>query len=115
MAQIRLWTKVPDRSRLKVKVTGGAGTVEGTYGDSDGTHEPWSDAQLRKGIDRLLRTPKRYNATLLLKFATAGTLTVTAHVEKPDGTHHGEDFESPVTGQAGDVKVVVLGVVTLQS
>ena len=115
MSQIKIWNKVPDRSRLHVEVTGQAGTASGIYSVSDGTAEDWTNAQLRAGVDRTLRTPKLYNVTLTLKYAKAGALTVAAFIEKPGGTHHGKDFEVTLNGQPGDVKIVAIGAVTLQS
>lgn len=115
MAGIKIWNKVPDKSRLVVRVEGGTGTVRGLYTVSDGTTEEWSDAELRAGKVKTLRTPKRYALTLELRFAADSTMTVMAHIEKPGGGHHGSDFEEPVTGTPGALKIVAIGVVTLQS
>ncbi|HEX7185450.1 MAG TPA: hypothetical protein VF756_26745 [Thermoanaerobaculia bacterium] len=115
MSRIKIWNRVPDRSQLHVQVEGGEGAVDGFYMVSDGTTEEWSDGMLRAGQTRSLRTPNTYNVGLVLRFAGASTMTVKAHVEKPGGSHHGDDYEEPVTGAAGDVKAVAIGAVTLQS
>lgn len=115
MSRIKIWNRVPDGSRLHVQVDGGTGTAGGFFTVSDGSTEEWDDAMLRTGLARTLRTPKRYNVGLVLRFAGASTMTVKAHAEKPDGSHHGKDYEEPVTGEAGDVKTVSIGAVTLKS
>lgn len=115
MSRIKIWNRVPDNSRLHVQVEGGIGTAQGHLTVSDGTTEDLTDAVLRRGEPpKRLRAPNLYSLNLFLRFAAASTMTVKAHVEKPDGTHHGQDYEEPVTGAAGDVKTVVIGVVTLQ-
>lgn len=115
MSRIKIWNRVPDRSTLHVTVDGGTGTARGILTVSDGTTRDFDDAALRAGVSIPLRTPKLYNLTLVLTFAAASTMTVKAHVALPNGNHHGQDFEEPVTGAAGDVKTVALGVITRQT
>jgi hypothetical protein len=116
MARIKIWNRVPDNSRLHVQVQGGTGTAEGMLTVSDGGNRTVDDAALRAGAPPIpLRTPKLYSLTLILTFAAASTMTVRSHVELPGGNHHGTDFVEPVTGAAGDVKTVAIGVITRQT
>ena len=116
MARIKIWNRVPDNSKLHVRVDGGTGTAQGMLTVSDGGNRDIDDAALRAGAPPIpLRTPKLYSLTLILTFAAASTMTVRSHVELPGGNHHGSDFEEPVTGAAGDVKTVAIGVITRQT
>jgi hypothetical protein len=115
MSRVKIWTRVPDQSKLHVRVEGGTGTAEGFLTVSDGTNRQIADNVLRAGVPPInLRSPKLYSLTLVLTFAAPSTITVKAHVERPDGSHQAGDFQEPVTGAAGDVKTVALGVITLQ-
>jgi hypothetical protein len=115
MSRVKIWTRVPDQSNLRVKVEGGTGTAEGFLTVSDGTNRQIPDNVLRGGTSPInLRSPKLYSLTLVLTFADASTMTVKGHVERPDGSHQSGDVQEPVTGAAGDVKTVALGVITLQ-
>ena len=114
MSRVKIWTRVPDQSKLHVQVEGGTGTAQGFLTVSDGTNRQIGDNVLRAGTPPInLRSPKLYSLTLVLTFAAASTMTVKAHVERPDGSHQSGDFQEPVTGAAGEVKTVALGVITL--
>ena len=108
------WNKVPDQSKLHVQIEGGTGTVRGILTvNEDETHD-LKDKALRAGETLQLQVPDSYTLFLIMEFAKQSTMTVKAHVEKPDGDHFGQDFEKPITGGAGDVRAVGISVVTLQ-
>ncbi len=115
MSRVKIWTRVPDQSKLQVQVEGGTGTAQGFLTVSDGTNRQIPDNVLRAGTSPIhLRSPKLYSLTLVLTFAAPSTMTVKAHTARPDGSHQAGDVQEPVTGAAGDVKTVALGVITLQ-
>ena len=105
MSRVKIWTNVPDQSKLHVRVEGGTGTVQGILTVSDDTAQDLKDKALRESTEIQLRAPSRHKLLLVLTFAKASTMTVKAHVEKPGGDQHGKAFEVPVTGEAGKAKV----------
>jgi hypothetical protein len=117
MSRIKIWNRVPDRSRLEVAVDSPATiTAKAFLTVSDGHEEDWPDASLRPGPKSLLlRTPKLYSVIVDLKFAAVATATVNAKIVKPDGAVYGDAHSVQVAGTAGEVKTVAIGVITLQS
>jgi len=123
MSELVMFNKVPDRSRLNVQVTpaGGPYAAAGIFYTFAGTHVPdvqWTDAELQNGkrTGQLLKT-RDYAVDVIVNFASPAntSATVTARVEKPDGSNYGTVRTATVTGQNGGPPITVTIILVMES
>jgi predicted component of type VI protein secretion system len=91
LSRIASWTRVPDRSRIRIGVTGTSSdklvTAHAFVVRGDGMEEHHPDSELQPGpLDIPFSSPNTYSVLLDLVFATAGQAVVEARVVGPDGT-----------------------------
>jgi hypothetical protein len=106
-----LWSRVPEGSRVEVRVTTSAGKcvtnaewVVHAPNDSE-TTELWTDADLNPGPKKAkLRPPNDYAGSVRVAFPIkdASEATVTAQIIKADGANYGPVKTAVVSGRKGD-------------
>jgi hypothetical protein len=125
VSELMLWTRVPDGSRLELRVATGTGKcvanaewVVHTPDDSE-TTELWTDAELSPGPKKSrLRSPNDYAGFLRVTFPIKdpSQAMVTAQIIKPDGTNYGPVKSETVSGRKGDdPRLVTIIIRTLKS
>src|SRR5262245_4440703 len=111
MGSLKIWLRVPDKSRLELSVTGppDSGFVSGArLLEDDGTNA--SETMLEH--DEISPRPqpitheKGFSCTIRVRVAELTpdpiTVTIEARILKPNGDHFGKDYSFPVTGKNGD-------------
>ena len=120
MSAYKLWTKVPNGSRLEVSLdsedeefVGGARLV-----DDQGVEEPWTHEQLHPGpMPRKLSVPRVYTVRVRVAFTGKETATVEikARIVKQDGANHGDPYSYTVSGKNEDIERATIVIATLKS
>jgi hypothetical protein len=111
MGSLKIWLRVPDRSRLELSVTGppDGGFVSGArLLEDDGTNA----AETMLEHDEIspgphpIKLEKGFSYTIRVRVAELTpdpiTVTIEARILKPNGDHFGKDYSFPVTGKNGD-------------
>ena len=111
MGSLKIWLRVPDKSRLELALTAPAGAafVSGArLLEDDGTNvseTEWKHGEISPG-PRTLTIGKGFSYTIRVRVAeltpTPTTVSIAACIIKPDGRHYGQDYQFPVTGKNGD-------------
>ena len=116
---LRVWNRVPDGSRLEVSVVGHPDPKDDQFVANaearitNDVTEEWTDEMLRPGPKkRKLASPRGYNVTVRVAFATADTAQVQSRVVKPDGSVFGKVHCHTMSGKAGDILACTLIAIT---
>lgn len=94
MAKPFVRLRIPNGSIFTVKVSGKgdadaqAFAAEGHFQRPDGSEGEWTDAELRAGRRRTLRSPGVYSGRADINFAKQSTARLQMEVLKPDGSKH---------------------------
>jgi hypothetical protein len=121
-SNLRIWNRVPDKSKLEVSVVGDPQDPTNDQFVANAevrvTGSPpaeWQDQSLRPGPKvEALKKPKGYNLTVRIAFAAKDSAQVQARVIKPDGSVYGKAYCYEIAGNAGDIATCDLIAVTVK-
>jgi hypothetical protein len=120
-SNLRIWNRVPDGSRLEVRVVGHVDdpkkdqfVANAEVEVTNDAKESWTDDMLRPGPKtKKLVSPHGYNVKVRVAFAAKDSAQVQARVVKPDGTVYGKEYCRQIDGKANDISTCTLIAVTV--
>jgi len=125
MAKPFLRFSIPDDSTFKAQVKNKDGSplgadapvvATGFFRAPDGSEHPWSDAELRAGVEEELQapagTPRTYSGLVQLNFAQAFQVVLEMEVERADDSMH--VYREEIDGQANGFDRTVIALAMAQ-
>jgi hypothetical protein len=119
MATPFLRFSIPDDSTFKAQIKNKDGTslgaeapvvATGFFRTPNGSQHPWSDAQLRAGVEEELEapdgSPRTYSGLVQLNFAQAFEVVLEMEVERADNSMH--IYREEIDGKANGVDRTVI-------
>lgn len=119
MAKPFLRFGIPDDSTFKARITNTDGTpldaaapvvATGFFRAPDGSEHPWSDPQLRAGVEEELEapdgSPRTYSGLVQLNFVQTFEVALEMEVERSDGSMH--TYREEIDGNANQIDRTVI-------